>query len=152
MFVQVVAYDPDLFVDFTLIFSQIETDNSQPFLSSYDKSVYLTRQQVKVDSAPAAALAFTPIALPQRSVVSATTNTSVPAPKVVTQIQSTFKNSTMRGSLAAPTISAVEASGSFVTDVQLEPLYDNIVMEVTVGALDLTDTKFANKPVAPLVG
>lgn len=152
MFVQVVSYDPDLFVDFTLIFSQIETDNSQPFIQSYDKSVYLTRQQVKVDSAPAVALAFTPIALPQRSVVVATTNTSVPAPKQATQIQSTFKNSTMRGVLAAPTISAVEASGSFVTDVQLETLYDNIVMEVTVGALDLTDTKFANKPVAPLVG
>lgn len=151
MFVPVIAYDPDLFADFVFVMSQQEVSTaSQPLkrITNEQQSAFRFEQTADVASAAVATYRWSVIT---RQQVSQTLDQIVFVGALLTQIQSKFTARTFTSNLAAPRVDVPMVSGNFVTDQTLEPLFDNIVFRVTVGALDLSDTKANNKSVAPVV-
>lgn len=150
MFVPVITYDPDLFADFVFVLSQLEiSSDSQPAKT-------VTTEKPSAYAAERIADALT-LALPvyrwsqilNQQVSSQDTIALLPAG--ASQVQSKFMTRSFTSSPAPGRIDAPLVTGSFVTDQAIDPLYDNIVFRVSVGALDLSDTKANNKPVAPVV-
>lgn len=150
MFVPVITYDPDLFADFVFVLSQLEiSSDSQPAKT-------VTTEKPSAYAAERVADALT-LALPvyrwsqilNQQVSSQDTVALLPAG--ASQVQSKFMPRSFASSPAPGRIDAPLVTGSFVTDQTIDPLYDNIVFRVSVGALDLSDTKANNKPVAPVV-
>lgn len=151
MFVPVITYDPDLFADFVFVLSQLEiSSDSQPAKT-------VTTEKPSAYAAERIADALT-LALPVyrwsqilNQQVSTTQDAIALLPAGASQVQSKFMPRSFTSSPAPGRIDAPLVTGSFVTDQAIDPLYDNIVFRVSVGALDLSDTKANNKPVAPVV-
>ena len=153
MFVPILTYDPDFFEPNVFVLSMQEISiASQPLKKTTGEGLSQTQMQ-RVSSVDQVSMAllyvWTQIRAqrvnndPQIGLAS--------SPYAATQIQSKFETRTFGSKLAAPSEYAPLVSGEFVTSQTVVPLYDNIVFRVTVGALDLSDTKANNKSVAPVV-
>lgn len=149
MFVPVVTYDPDMFADFVFVLSQVEVSSaSQPQKRTVESISSTPNHQVS--DAVIMTYAQGKVSLIARQQVSAVDQVVLVA-ATIGQVVSKFVARTFSSNLAAPRIDVPLVSGQFVTDQTIDPLFDNIVFRVTVGALDLSDTKANNKPVAPVV-
>ena len=149
MFVPVVTYDPDMFADFVFVLSQVEVSStSQPQKRAVESVSAVPNHQ----TADIAQVAYTQgkVSLITRQQVSAIDQVVFFA-NAIGQVVSKFAARTFSSNLAAPRIDIPLVSGQFVTDQMIDTLFDNIVFRVTVGALDLSDTKANNKSVAPVV-
>lgn len=150
MFVPVIAYDPDLFADYVFVLSQLEVSaDSQPSKRTTNEgySMYRDERTAEVSSLSPVVYRWSQV-LKQR--VSAA-DQIVLMGAVITQVQSKFATRNFQSALPVPRIDIPLVSGAFVTTQTIDPLYDNIVFRVSVGNLDLSDTKANNKSVAPVV-
>ena len=150
MFVPVIAYDPDLFADFVFVMSQLEISTaSQPSKpTTNEKATYIPQERV-ADVLSQTIPVYRWTQIKNQQITSADQLVFVAA--LVGQVQSKFMARTFNSSITPGRIDVPLATGAFVTDQTIEPLFDNIVFRVTVGALDLSDTKANNKSVAPVV-
>lgn len=150
MFVPVIAYDPDLFADFVFVMSQLEiSTDSQPSKRVTNEGASAFVQSRTADVLTLAYMSYVWTQIPKQQVSDTATvvlNGSAP-----TQVQSKFASRSFASKLPDPRTDAPLVSGSFITDQTIEPLFDNIVFRVSVGNLDLSDTKVNNKSVAPVV-
>lgn len=149
MFVPVVTYDPDMFADFVFVMSQIEvSSDSQPQKRAVESITAVPNHQ----TADVAQVAYTASKASwiQRRQVSAIDQVLFVA-NAIGQVVSKFTPKTFTSNLATPRIDFPLVSGQFATDQTIDPLFDNIVFRVTVGALDLSDTKANNKSAVPVV-
>ncbi|QZE58646.1 hypothetical protein pEaSNUABM28_00089 [Erwinia phage pEa_SNUABM_28] len=150
MFVPVVTYDPDMFADFVFVMSQIEvSSDSQPQKRVTNESVSAINAKQIADVAQ---VAYTQGRLSwiQRTQISSIDQIALVG-LVVGQVVSKFMARSFTSNLAAPRIDVPLVSGQFATTQSIDPLFDNIVFRVTVGALDLSDTKANNKSAVPVV-
>lgn len=150
MFVPVIAYDPDLFADYVFVLSQLEISTaSQPSKPpTNEKATYVPQERV-TDVLSQTIPVYRWSQIKNQQITSVDQTVLVAA--LATQIQSKFTARTFNSSITPGRIDVPLATGAFVTDQTIEPLFDNIVLRVTVGALDLSDTKANNKSVAPVV-
>lgn len=150
MFVPVIAYDPDLFADYVFVLSQLEISTaSQPSKpTTNEKATYIPQERV-ADVLSQTIPVYRWSQILNQQITSADQLVFVAA--LATQVQSKFMARTFNSSITPGRIDVPLATGAFVTDQTIEPLFDNIVFRVTVGALDLSDTKANNKSVAPVV-
>ncbi|QZE56284.1 hypothetical protein MPK67_gp087 [Erwinia phage pEa_SNUABM_32] len=150
MFVPVIAYDPDLFADFVFVMSQIEiSTNSQPSKPMTNEKAALHPAERVADTVTLAIQAYRWSQILNQQVSSSDSIVLVPAG--VNQVQSKFTPRNFASNPGKSRIDVPIATGSFVTDQTIEPLFDNIVFRVSVPQLDLSDTKANNKSVAPVV-
>lgn len=149
MFVPVIAYDPDLFADFLLVFSQIEIANSVPYVPATETATALARTQPT--AADTLALRLFAVSTLMRQTIKTDDSVVLKAP-ASTQIQSKFTSRTFASNLPAPSSVTTLVTGEFQTTASIDPLFDNLVFQVSVGNLNLSDTRANNKPVAPMVG
>ncbi|QZE58990.1 hypothetical protein MPK64_gp087 [Erwinia phage pEa_SNUABM_16] len=150
MFVPVVTYDPDMFADFVFVMSQIEvSSDSQPQKRVTNESVSAINAKQIADVAQ---VAYTQGRLSwiQRTQISSIDQIALVG-LVVGQVVSKFMARSFTSNLAAPRIDVPLVSGQFATTQSIDPLFDNIVFRVTVGSLDLSDTKANNKSAVPVV-
>lgn len=150
MFVPVITYDPDLFADFVFVLSQLEiSSDSQPAktVTTEKPSAYAPERVANILTLAMPVYHWSQILNQQVS----SQDTAALLQAGASQVQSKFMPRSFASSLAPGRIDAPLVTGSFVTDQTIDPLYDNIVFRVSVGALDLSDTKANNKPVAPVV-
>lgn len=150
MFVPVITYDPDLFADFVFVLSQLEiSSDSQPAktVTTEKPSAYAYERVADVLTLAMPSYNWSQILNQQVS----SQDTVALLSTGESQVQSKFMPRTFASSPAPGRIDAPLVTGSFVTDQTIDTLYDNIVFRVSVGALDLSDTKANNKPVAPVV-
>ncbi|AWY08364.1 hypothetical protein HOT49_gp088 [Erwinia phage vB_EamM_Alexandra] len=150
MFVPVIAYDPDMFADFVFVMSQLEISSaSQPYTRVTNESVSLVPDQ-RVNDVASAGYSANKWTWMQRQQISANDQIALVA-LVLGQVASKFTPRTFASNLAVPRQDIPLVSGQFVTTQTIDALFDNIVFRVTVGELDLSDTKANNKSVAPVV-
>ncbi|QZE59329.1 hypothetical protein MPK66_gp085 [Erwinia phage pEa_SNUABM_2] len=151
MFVPVVTYDPDMFADFVFVLSQVEVSSaSQPSKRVTNESISGPIAQQTSATVPQVVYTQGRLSWIQRQQISALDQVLFVA-NAVGQVVSKFVPRTFASNLAAPRIDIPLVSGQFVTDQTIDPLFDNIVFRVTVGALDLSDTKANNKSAVPVV-
>ncbi|UAW96575.1 hypothetical protein pEaSNUABM22_00087 [Erwinia phage pEa_SNUABM_22] len=150
MFVPVVTYDPDMFADFVFVMSQIEvSSDSQPQKRVTNESVSAINAKQIADVAQVA-YSQGRLSWIQRTQISSIDQIALVG-LVVGQVVSKFMARSFTSSLAAPRTDVPLVSGQFTTTQSIDPLFDNIVFRVTVGALDLSDTKANNKSAVPVV-
>lgn len=150
MFVPVVTYDPDMFADFVFVMSQIEvSSDSQPQKRVTNESVSAINAKQIADVAQVS-YSQGRLSWIQRTQISSIDQIALVG-LVVGQVVSKFMARSFTSNLAAPRIDAPLVSGQFDTTQSIDPLFDNIVFRVTVGALDLSDTKANNKSAVPVV-
>lgn len=150
MFVPVITYDPDLFADFVFVLSQVEiSSDSQPAKTVTTEKPSAYAPERVADALTLAMPLYYWSQILNQQVSSQDTVAMLPAG--ASQVQSKFMPRSFASSTAPGRIDAPLVTGSFITAQTIDPLYDNIVFRVSVGALDLSDTKANNKPVAPVV-